>query len=287
MNELQARELETFEQDDRFQVTDLNSANWVFKKLDAITTKENEVKELANSEIERINLWRDKEIEKLQSNKEYLQSLVIEYFRIEKEKDKKFKLNTPYGKVTSRKGAKVIQVSNENKVIEQLRENGKQIDVVVIETIQKLRDITIENVMKGKIKKPTFNDWGECASRIVSIYRYISKLQEQYQFHLAISGHEGINKDKDDEGSTINPTITIEAQDQIRKAIISQSDVLARMTIEENEQDGEKSYQYVLNAEPSDLFETKIRHASNITISSKKFVNPSINDVVQAIRNGN
>ncbi|HDH7069545.1 TPA: hypothetical protein PJA68_001229 [Staphylococcus aureus] len=38
MNELQARELETFEQDDRFQVTDLNSANWVFKKLDAITT---------------------------------------------------------------------------------------------------------------------------------------------------------------------------------------------------------------------------------------------------------
>ncbi|EZW83661.1 hypothetical protein U887_00544, partial [Staphylococcus aureus 7-B-1] len=32
MNELQARELETFEQDDRFQVTDLNSANWVFKK---------------------------------------------------------------------------------------------------------------------------------------------------------------------------------------------------------------------------------------------------------------
>lgn len=31
MNELQARELETFEQDDRFQVTDLNSANWVLK----------------------------------------------------------------------------------------------------------------------------------------------------------------------------------------------------------------------------------------------------------------
>ena len=64
------------------------------------------------------------------------------------------------------------------------------------------------------------------------MYRYVSKLQEQYQFHLAISGHEGINKDKDDEGSTINPTITIEAQDQIRKAVVSQSDVLARMTIE-------------------------------------------------------
>ncbi|HFV7342790.1 TPA: hypothetical protein ACH96Y_000581, partial [Staphylococcus aureus] len=43
MNELQERELETFEQDDRFKVTDLDSANWVFKKLDAITTKENEI----------------------------------------------------------------------------------------------------------------------------------------------------------------------------------------------------------------------------------------------------
>ncbi|HFU9365917.1 TPA: ATP-binding protein [Staphylococcus aureus] len=173
------------------------------------------------------------------------------------------------------------------KIIEQLRENGKQIDVVVIETIQKLRDITIDDIMDGKLKKPTFNEWGECASRIVSIYRYISKLQEHYQFHLAISGHEGINKDKDDEGSTINPTITIEAQDQIKKAVISQSDVLARMTIEEHEQDGEKAYQYVLNAEPSNLFETKIRHSSNIKINNKRFINPSINDVVQAIRNGN
>lgn len=173
------------------------------------------------------------------------------------------------------------------EILKQLRDAGKQIDVVVIETIQKLRDITIQDIMDGKNRKPTFNDWGECATRIVSIYRFISKMQEQHQFHLAISGHEGINKDKDDEGSTINPTITIEAQDQIRKAVVSQSDVLARMTIEEHEQDGQKTYEYVLNAEPSSLFETKIRHASNVTINDKRFVNPSITDVVEAIRNGN
>lgn len=173
------------------------------------------------------------------------------------------------------------------KALEQLRNNGKQIDVVVIETIQKLRDITMDDVMAGKTRKATFNDWGECATRIVSMYRYISKLQEHYQFHLAISGHEGINKDKDDEGGTINPTITIEAQEQIKKAVVSQSDVLARMTIEEHEQDGRKKYEYVLNAEPSNLFETKIRHSQSVTINDKRFVNPSINDVVEAIRNGN
>ncbi|NQD99575.1 ATP-binding protein [Staphylococcus xylosus] len=173
------------------------------------------------------------------------------------------------------------------QILEKLRENGKEIDVVVIETIQKLRDITIDDVMSGKNRKPTFNDWGETATRIVSMYRFISKLQEKYQFHLAISGHEGINKDKDDEGGTINPTITIEAQEQIKKAVVSQSDVLARMTIEEHEQDGRKKYEYVLNAEPSNLFETKIRHSQSVTINDKRFVNPSITDVVEAIRNGN
>ncbi|MFC1256032.1 ATP-binding protein [Staphylococcus xylosus] len=173
------------------------------------------------------------------------------------------------------------------QILEKLREHGKEIDVVVIETIQKLRDITIDDVMSGKNRKPTFNDWGETATRIVSMYRFISKLQEKYQFHLAISGHEGINKDKDDEGGTINPTITIEAQEQIKKAVVSQSDVLARMTIEEHEQDGRKKYEYVLNAEPSNLFETKIRHSQSVTINDKRFVNPSINDVVEAIRNGN
>lgn len=75
-------------------------------------------------EIERINEWKDKEVEKLQSGKEYLQSLVIEYYRIQKEQDSKFKLNTPYGKVTARKGSKVIQVSNEQEVIKQLEQRG-------------------------------------------------------------------------------------------------------------------------------------------------------------------
>ena len=48
------------------------------------------------------------------------------------------------------------------QIIEKLRDNGKKIDVIVIETIQKLRDITIDDIMNGKTKKPTFNDWGVC-----------------------------------------------------------------------------------------------------------------------------
>ncbi|RIO79576.1 chromosomal replication initiator DnaA, partial [Staphylococcus gallinarum] len=70
-------------------------------------------------------------------------------------------------------------------------------------------------------------------------------------------------------------------------AVLSQSDVLARMLIENYEEGGEIKYQYVLTAEPSEIFETKIRHSPSVTISNKKFINPSITDVVEAIRNGN
>ena len=49
------------------------------------------------------------------------------------------------------------------------------------------------------------------------MYRLVAKFQEQYQFHFAVSGHEGVNKEQNEDGAIINPTVTLEAQDQIRK----------------------------------------------------------------------
>ncbi|SUM32080.1 Uncharacterised protein [Staphylococcus gallinarum] len=68
---------------------------------------------------------------------------------------------------------------------------------------------------------------------------------------------KALNKEKNDDGAIINPIVTLEAQDQIRKAVLSQSDVLARMLIENYEEGGEVKYQYVLNAEPSETFEQR------------------------------
>ena len=75
--------------------------------------------------------------------------------------------------------------------------------------------MTLNDVMKTNLKSQ-HSMIGE-VERIVKMYRLIGRLQEEYKFHFVITGHEGINKDKDDEGSTINPTITIEAQEQIKK----------------------------------------------------------------------
>ena len=38
------------------------------------------------------------------------------------------------------------------QILQEMRENGQEINVVVIETIQKLRDMTLNDVMKNKSK---------------------------------------------------------------------------------------------------------------------------------------
>ena len=38
------------------------------------------------------------------------------------------------------------------QILQEMRENGQEINVVVIETIQKLRDMTLNDVMKTNLK---------------------------------------------------------------------------------------------------------------------------------------
>ena len=79
------------------------------------------------------------------------------------------------------------------------------------------------------------------------MYRLIGRLQEEYQFHFVITGHEGINKDKDDEAALSTLLSLLKHKNKL-KAITSQSDVLARATIEEFDDNGEKKARYILNA---------------------------------------
>lgn len=96
------------EEKEGFKIDSLEGATWAFKKLRAIENKEAEIKDTADKEIEVIANWRDKELDQYSKDKEYFNYLLQEYFKAEKAKDKKFKLSTPYGKVTSRKASKWI-----------------------------------------------------------------------------------------------------------------------------------------------------------------------------------
>lgn len=105
-----------------FKIDSLEGATWAFRKLRAIEVKEAEVKDAAEKELNRINSWKEEELEQYSKDKEYFNYLLQEYFRSEKAKDKKFRLSTPYGKVTSRK-TKKWNYEDEESLIKYLKES--------------------------------------------------------------------------------------------------------------------------------------------------------------------
>ncbi|MNW43556.1 Bacteriophage Mu Gam like protein [compost metagenome] len=109
INPLFQEELDEIEQQEqeerqRFAVTDLESLNWVFRKLAAIEAKKNEVNKLADAEKYRIETYRTRELDKLQRDMEYFNSLVSEYAAERRATDPKFKSEkTPYGTLSFKK----------------------------------------------------------------------------------------------------------------------------------------------------------------------------------------
>lgn len=110
------------EEREGFKIENLEGATWAFRKLRAIENKETEIKSIAEEEINRVNAWKEKELEQYSKDKEYFSYLLEEFYRAEKAKDKKFKLSTPYGKVTARKSNKWIY-EDEKSLLEYLKRN--------------------------------------------------------------------------------------------------------------------------------------------------------------------
>ena len=117
---------EDTQEKERFKIENLESANWAFRKLAAIERKKKEIQELANKEIERIRAWEQQEIGSLDSSKEFFEGLLTEYFTREREKDPKFKISTPYGKVSARKQQPKWNY-DENKLVAWLKENNQNL----------------------------------------------------------------------------------------------------------------------------------------------------------------
>lgn len=90
-------------QESRFKIRDLDSANWALRKIAAYKKKQAEIKELAESERFRIDSWEKNENESIERGIAYFEGLLTEYLMEQRKKDPKFKISTPYGKVTTRK----------------------------------------------------------------------------------------------------------------------------------------------------------------------------------------
>lgn len=106
MNKLQEVELEEMDSVEsefqKFEITDIDSLNWAFRKLSALKSKEKETKQLAEKERIRITSWEQKELSAVKSSIEFFETMAAQYHMKQLEQDPKSKtISTPYGKVKS------------------------------------------------------------------------------------------------------------------------------------------------------------------------------------------
>lgn len=151
LNTLLQEELKGIEELEGFKITNIDEANWAFRKIRALKEEVKETNLLADKEKERIENWREKEIKTSMDNIEYFQGILTEYYMKLRSENPKAKLNTPYGKVTSRKSKK-WNYQNEEEILKYLKENEHSDLIKVKEDINKAE---LKKVFRDGVNKET------------------------------------------------------------------------------------------------------------------------------------
>lgn len=133
-----------------FKVENLESATWCFRKLRAISDKEREIQEVAAAEIERIEAWKEDQLKQYKDDSEFFEGCISAYFIEERAKDKKFKLSTPYGKVSTRKASKWIYEDEEA-----LKQYVKDNDIDAIRIKEELDKASLKKICKSGVNQET------------------------------------------------------------------------------------------------------------------------------------
>lgn len=122
------------------EVTDNEIATSIMKRLKYVNMLKKENTAIAEKEIQKIRAWEDEVNSELDQKVKYYEEVLIEFYKKQQELNPKYKLDTPYGKVTKRKSKKWSY--DEEAIIEFLEEN-MYIDMINIE----------KSIKKNEIKK--------------------------------------------------------------------------------------------------------------------------------------
>lgn len=133
-----------------FAINDLQGATWAFRKLRAIEEKQKEITAIAIEEKLRIDEWLKNESKSLNDDKAYFEGLLSAYYIEERAKDKKFKLSTPYGKVTARKTEKYIYEDEEA-----IKDYCCMNELDVIRVKEELDKTAFKKLCKGGVNQAT------------------------------------------------------------------------------------------------------------------------------------
>lgn len=130
MNELQQAELQEWEEQpaeerQHFEITNMESLTWAFRKLAAYKAKEAEIAKIAQQERQRIDDWEAEQKKSIQGDMEFFESLIQRYHAKQLAENPKAKtLSTPFGKSKSRTSKPAPEKVSEEKLLEYVTENG-------------------------------------------------------------------------------------------------------------------------------------------------------------------
>jgi len=127
LNELEIIEWEEQpeESKQRFQICDLDSLNWAFRKLSAYKAKEKEISDLAAKERARIDMWEAEEKKKIQDSINFFESLIHEYHaKVLAENPRTKTISTPYGKSKARTSRPQPKKVDEATILKHVLENN-------------------------------------------------------------------------------------------------------------------------------------------------------------------
>lgn len=98
-----------------FEIKDLSSANWCFKKIKSLESKKAEINVLVEEEISIIQEYQKKETEAINNDICHFKNLIQKYVEEREEEDPKFRLTVPFG--TASFGKEQIKITYDDKVM--------------------------------------------------------------------------------------------------------------------------------------------------------------------------
>lgn len=142
MNHFNEIEVEVTEQDrEVFEIRDLPTLGWAFRKIGALQVKQDEIDTYAKAEIEKIKEWQNSEIGKLSNNVDFFLSHIERYHFHKLMEDPKAKtLSTPYGESKSRLSKPTPEKVDDAILLEYIQQND-------------MREYVKETADWGKLKK--------------------------------------------------------------------------------------------------------------------------------------
>lgn len=138
------------EEKEEFKIENVEQASWALRKLSGIAKKENEIKGIAEMEVDRIGKWELSELNKLAGSREYFERILTDYYQEQKAIDSKYKLNTPYGRVSTRKSKK-WNYTNEQETINYLKENN----IAAVKVTESIDKKELKSLFKDGINPET------------------------------------------------------------------------------------------------------------------------------------